>query len=253
MIRVNRGPEPEGFMARSEDWQRRFREARLADAKLTPASFWQRVRRELVRDVNLLDAAFYSKCAFCESKIRHVSPAHLEHYRPKSGFSDLMFIWQNWLIACPRCNIKKGMHFPLCEDDQPCLLDPTTDDPSEHLDFLDAQILAKTYRGEQTISLVGLDCSPLDEERARWLIAIRSLLLLWLCEVPVVSIEARELLIWAMQPDAPYAAMTRAFLRRNTPLFADPHVPHPPVHPADPIKRIDKLIKECSDRLAQLT
>jgi len=250
MIRVNRGPEPEGFIARSEGWQRRFREARLANVELAPADFWQRVHRELVRDVNLLDAAFHSKCAFCESKIPHVSPVHLEHYRPKSRFSDLMFVWQNWLIACPRCNTKKGVRFPLCEDNRPCLLDPTTDDPSEHLDFLDAQILAKTHRGEQTISLVGLDCSPLDEERARWLIVIRSLSLL-MC-LPAVRIEARELLIWAMQPDAPYAAMTCAFLRRIMPLFANPQVPHPLIHPADPIKRIDRLIKECSDQLAQL-
>jgi hypothetical protein len=120
-----------------------------------------------------------------------------------------------------------------------------------HLDFSGTRVLGKTHRGEETIKLVGLNRSPLEDERALWLMKI-NLLLLLLCCVPEASAEARELLIWAMQADAPYAAMTRCYLRQKTPRLADPEIHHAPVTLRDPQQRIVGLVEQCADQLQEL-
>jgi len=250
MIRVDRGPAPDGFAARAADWRRRFEEARRRNPKLTASQFWSRVRAQVRVDAQSLYVAFHGKCAFCEAKMAHISSPHVEHYRPKSRFPDRMFDWQNWLLSCGCCNGKKWAHFPDC-DGQPCLLDPTAENPSMHLDFLDARMLGKTRRGQETINLVGLDRSPLEDERAQWLMRINELLLL-VCCVPEASADARQLLIWAMQANAPYAAMTRCYLRQKTPRLANPETPYPPVTLRDPLERIANLVQQYVDQLWEL-
>jgi uncharacterized protein (TIGR02646 family) len=249
MIRVERGPEPDSFAVRAAGWDRRFEEAHRRNPELTASQFWSSVRAQVRADAEALYAAFHGKCAYCEARMAHVSPPHVEHYHPKSKFPDRMFDWQNWLLSCGRCNDIKWAHFPDC-DGQPCLLDPTAEDPSMHLDFLRARVLGRTRRGEETIKLVGLDRSPLEDERALWLMNIASLLLL--CCVPEASAEARELLIWAMQADAPYVAMTRCYLRQKTPRLADPQIPHAPVTLHDPREQIVALVEQHVDELQEL-
>lgn len=251
MIRVDRGPEPYEFAVRSADWQRRFAESRIRNPDLTPGTFWNQIRAEVRPDAQILYEAFQGKCAFCESRMAHVSSPHIEHYRPKSNFFDQMFVWQNWLLSCGRCNDKKWAHFPDCGG-QPCLLDPTTENPNENIDFLGAQILDKTPRGAETIKLIGLDRTPLVEERARWLMTIEFLLLLMICHLPEIKQEVRQLLIWSMQPDAPYTAMTYSYLRNKAPGLANPKVPHPFVEPHNQLERIANLVEQYSDQLSEL-
>jgi len=63
----------------------------------------------------LLDKMFFGKCAYCESKIDHVSPVDIEHFRPKGQVNDgdvlikpayywLGAEWSNLLASCPHCN-----------------------------------------------------------------------------------------------------------------------------------------------------
>lgn len=249
MIRVERGPAPDSFATRAVDWYRRFEEARRRNPELTASQFWSSVRAQVRADTQALYTAFHGKCAYCEAKMAHVSSPHVEHYRPKNKFPDRVFDWQNWLLSCGRCNDKKWAHFPDC-DGQPCLLDPTAEDPSMHLDFSGARVLGKTHRGEETIKLVGLNRSPLEDERALWLVKI-NLLLLLLCCVPEASAEARELLIWAMQADAPYTAMTRCYLRQKTPRLADPEIHHAPVTLHDPQQRTVGLVEQYAGQLQE--
>jgi uncharacterized protein (TIGR02646 family) len=250
MIHVDRGPEPDGFPARADGWRRRFEEASEQNPELSASKFWAKVRNQVRDDAQDLYEVFHGKCAYCEAKMAHVSSPHVEHYYPKSKFPDQMFDWQNWLLSCGRCNDKKWTHFPEC-DGQPCLLNPTTENPAAHLDFLREQILPRTRRGKETIHLIGLNRSPLEDERALWLSRIDGLLLL-ACFVSEAYAEARELLIWAMQADAPYTAMTRAYLRQKVPKLANPDEPHLHITLEDPQERIADLVRQYSDRLRQL-
>lgn len=242
MIRVDRGPKPDGFDVRSQSWNERFQTEHSHDSTLTISAFWTKVRKEIRQDAEVLYHSFHGKCAFCESNPASTSALQIEHYRPKQHFPALVFEWANWLPSCGWCNSKKWAHFPDCEG-QPCLIDPATEEPNEHLEFVGYVALPKTERGKKTIGLIGLNRSPLEAERSWWLVQINHLLLIW-THLPQQRQEARELLIWSMQDDAPYAAMTRCYLRDEAPRLANPEQPHPRINPKDPIARMNLFVEE---------
>ena len=254
MIRVTRGAAPAGFAERATDWEQRFAAGRREQAKLSASAFWRRVRNEIKPDAEELRRRFHGKCAFCEAKMEHVSNPHIEHYRPKSRreFERFMFAWDNWLLSCGRCDQSKWAHFPM-SGGEPCLLNPAADDPRVHLDFQRAVILDLSPRGMDTIRLVGLARMPLKSERASWLCRIDSLLLLASSgQSAQVRTDSRSLLIWAMQDDAPYSAMTVAHLRSMAPKLANPAVPHPHIAEADQVERIRELVEAHADEIAQI-
>lgn len=254
MIHVERGGPPAGFEARAVELARRFTEARNQDSALTTSKFWQRVRPELRADAAELAERFHHKCAFCEARMEHVQHPHIEHYRPKgrAEFEDFMFDWSNWLLSCGRCNESKWKHFPDCGR-TPCLLDPTADDPGQHLAFHKQDIDGLTERGRETIRLLGLARSPLSRERASWLVKIGSLLLLASCaKEKRVQSEARRLLIWCLQEDAPFCAMTRAFLSHEAPKLTNPPQPHPRAFEEDGLNCIAQLVAEHREETRQL-
>jgi hypothetical protein len=117
-----------------------------------------------------------------------------------------------------------------------------TEDPAEHIEFVSFFALAKTQRGAETIKLVGLNRSPLEDERSQWLVRINALLLL--CLMPQFQTQARSLLIWSMQDDAPYAAMTRCYLADKAPRLANPQQPHLRIELENPVDRIQCLVED---------
>ena len=219
MIRVTRDASnrPRGFQRRAKTLSKAFHEARRLDPSLSAAGFWAKVRHDLGEDVDALATVFRGKCAFCESRMAHVSRPHVEHYRPKGRqeFEDRMFDWENWLLSCGRCNESKWMHFPICAGEVPCLIDPTSDEPAEHLGFVNEFISGLTTRGDETVRILGLTRGPLEGERARWLMTIDLLLLLAVGPPPLR--EARDLLVWCTCVEAPWTACTRSYLQERAP------------------------------------
>lgn len=251
MIRVERGPAPDDLEARSQRWWSEFQAARVKEPTLTSSAFWNRVRSRLKADAAILAERFRHKCAFCEFKPEPCSNPQVEHYRPKSRpeFEDRMFAWENWLLSCGRCNQQKWTHFPDC-DGTPCLLDPTCEEPSEHLEFRGAGILPLTTRGSETIRIVGLDRSPLSDDRALWLNHIRSALLL--VQAAEFFDAARLFLIWATQDDAPHAAMTRQYLRAYTSTLGRPEIQHPRVEYQEVSELLAKLVEKQSPEIREM-
>lgn len=254
MIAVRRGDPPPGFQGRATQWSRRFADARSQDPTLSAAAFWRRVRSDLRADAAILAERFHYKCAYCEARMEHVQPPHIEHYRPKGRpeFVTRVFDWHNWLLCCGRCNESKWKRFPDCSG-EPCLLDPAVDDPAEHLAFHRQEIEGLTERGEVTVRLLALDRSPLTRERASWLLRVETLLLLADCAREVrVREEARRLVLWCLQEDAPFCAMTRAYVADTAPGLASPPHPHPWVSERDGQSRIAQLVAEHRDTIRQL-
>lgn len=106
-----------------------------------------------------------SRCVYCEDS----RATDVEHYWPKSRYSDRAFLWTNLLWVCTGCNRSKGDRFPLDPEGNPLLLDPSTDDPWAHLFYdvgtslITARWLSATQtdeRGEATLSVV----SPINNE-----------------------------------------------------------------------------------------
>ncbi|GEM_PF-927698 len=251
MRQVQRGSAPSGFENQAKTWQVEFETIKSTDSKITPQIFWSKVRQRqaMQRYAETLYQAFQHKCVFCEVKPVAAS-LQIEHYRPKSHYLDLMFAWENWLVACPVCNTAKGDQFLLCQE-QPCLIDPTAENPADHVSFICSEILSKTNRGKHTITKIKLNRTILVESRKRWLLQLDTLLLL-LLHVPAIKDEARTLLIWSMQADAPFSAMSLAYLSHQVPKFAQPETPHPLVNPTQPIERIHALVEQHKPELREI-
>jgi uncharacterized protein (TIGR02646 family) len=143
----------------------------------------------------------HRKCAYCETFYAPAMPDDVEHYRPKAAYIDqgkqckpgywwLAMEWSNLLPSCADCNrarkqkivggerrqtAGKANQFPLATgsvrgtaatgvgQEKPLLLDPSVDDPAEHLEFLPDGNVRPTEvdgedspRGVATIDVVAL-------------------------------------------------------------------------------------------------
>ena len=152
-----------------------------------------------------LQKAQHGKCAFCESKITHITYGDVEHFRPKAGYRQrprdplvrpgyywLAYEWSNLFFCCTLCNQRfKRNHFPLedatrravshhddIETEQPLLIHPEVDDPASFLEFEEEYIRAIDGhpRGEATIEILGLNRAEIVEKRRDVLDPIRDLL-----------------------------------------------------------------------------
>jgi len=72
-----------------------------------------------------------ARCMYCEDS--HGSD--IEHFWPKTPYPHKMFNWDNLLICCTECGRLKGDLFPLGDDGQPLLINPTMEDPWCYLDY----------------------------------------------------------------------------------------------------------------------
>lgn len=59
----------------------------------------------------------------------------IEHFRPKARYPKLAFQWKNWLLCCSECGRIKGSQFPVAANGRPLLIDPSLEDPWQHLEF----------------------------------------------------------------------------------------------------------------------
>ena len=92
------------------------------------------------------------RCGYCEDSVGD----EIEHIRPKALFPEYTFAWENYLLACGKCNRAKGNSFSIIvggklvnvarrhggpirrpEPGKPALIDPRCEDP---LKFLDLEI-----------------------------------------------------------------------------------------------------------------
>ncbi len=121
------------------------------------------------------------RCAWCEAALG--TRLQVEHYLPQEHFTNLRFCWENFLPSCEACNKAKKTWIPKELEGRPLIdpvlatgestdgipyepaavlgpitdrfLEPTLDDPAEHLAFEPASISfrAKTPIGERTAAL----------------------------------------------------------------------------------------------------
>ena len=92
------------------------------EKKITKKNFKFTVYKD-AKLVETLEGCFHKKCAYCESEFAHITPADIEHYRPKGGIDTgasklrpgyywLAADWNNLLISCPDCNRARRQPVP---------------------------------------------------------------------------------------------------------------------------------------------
>ena len=134
MIFVPRTAEPSALSKNGTKWRTgllaAIKSANKAQIKKLKGKYAHKEVKSRLRQM------FEDKCAYCESSIGVVSYGHIEHFRPKGRYPKLTFSWNNLLLSCDICNDQnhKGEKFPTRSSGGP-LLDPTKDDPTDHLNF----------------------------------------------------------------------------------------------------------------------
>lgn len=129
-------------------------------------SVWNAARqsRTILSVLNMLQQMMgeHERCMYCLDS----HGTDIEHYWPKKPYPEQMFRWSNLLLICAECNRFKKNQFPLSAEGLPLLIDPTSDEPWDHLDF-DPQtgnMTAKytgdnnySPKGEKTVDVLHLD------------------------------------------------------------------------------------------------
>jgi hypothetical protein len=159
MIRIESRPTPEAI-SRLEHLESIRREQLEAKQDLPPsvAEGYRdpRVKESIVAETN-------GKCAYCESKMRHVDWGDVEHIDPKSKYPDRLLDYSNLTLACAVCNGNKSDY-----DDPACqLLNPYVDDVDANLFPLGPLIWHRpaATRGETTVVRLRLNRSELVQRR----------------------------------------------------------------------------------------
>lgn len=203
MRELIKGEEPCYLSANAARLTAEYKASR-PDADFSP---W---RHHEIKDA-LRDETF-AKCAYCESFIEDVSPAHIEHIKPKSRFPELVVDWHNLTFVCGNCNTKKGNYF---SDVEP-LVNPYVHHPPTHFIFTGALIKGRltSSMGHRTIKRLGLDRKDLTLSRERHLEGLYTLLQTWQSATGDDKDMYRDTLLEEVGPDQPYSEAGRAFLER---------------------------------------
>ncbi|MEE7100433.1 retron system putative HNH endonuclease [Escherichia coli O10] len=120
-----------------------------------------------------LKASTHGKCAFCEGIPDETGYAEVEHFYPKSLYTEKTFEWENLLYACKACNNQKlnhdTYHLPI--------VNPYDNDPDEYFIYNDIMIRPKKgdYQeiAERTIKVCGLSSPRLISARSKILVSFR--------------------------------------------------------------------------------
>jgi uncharacterized protein (TIGR02646 family) len=150
-----------------------------ADRKSEMQRLWDARSHQVFDEIRSTLKAMASgleRCMYCEDS----AGTDIEHFWPKSLYPERAFSWENHLLACSGCNSNyKRDQFPLDEAGRPLLIEPTTEDPREHLDLSSktGRFEARTIKGQKSIEVFGLSRDALEKGRkSAW--RIISLLLL---------------------------------------------------------------------------
>ncbi|MCP3476508.1 HNH endonuclease [Bradyrhizobium sp. CCGUVB1N3] len=144
MIRLTKGLMPARLQRHAAQWTQELLAAIAAGEKA------EELRKSKYNHKDIKDAIkgeTHNKCAYCESNPNHVTFGDIEHILPKSVKPELTYDWSNLTLACDICNTKKR--------DNEGFIDPYTEDPGDHLQFLGPMLRAKDEHGRNTS--VGLD------------------------------------------------------------------------------------------------
>lgn len=83
--------------------------------------------KSYIRDALL--AMSSEKCCYCECKVgRGEREMHVEHFKPKSIYKDLVVDWNNLFPSCPHCNKEKAAHDTVKEP----IVNPVDNNPKDY-------------------------------------------------------------------------------------------------------------------------
>ncbi|RPE43731.1 hypothetical protein EDD90_6945 [Streptomyces sp. Ag109_O5-1] len=159
MIRLRRAVLPAATAERLRDYTDDIRQhATEKERKDRAKELWEsrrRVRPALLRGLAEM-APGHERCMYCGDG----QGTDIDHFEPKSLAPLRTFDWLNHLLACSFCNSNQKRNlFPTEADGSPLLVDPTAEDPLDHLRLVLPLGVYRglTARGRACIEVFGLN------------------------------------------------------------------------------------------------
>lgn len=154
----------------------------------------------------------HGKCAYCESKLRHITYGDIEHVVPKSSNPSRWFDWPNLTLACDVCNTNKSN----TDVDGDTFIDPYIVDPEDHFLIFGAMIYPKPGCDAAALTerLLDLNRGDLLERRAIRLDGLLKMLeVVARCGQPALKKILWDDFCQEMLLDKEYAALSREVAR----------------------------------------
>lgn len=96
-------------------------------------------------------------CMYCGG----CTATDIEHFEPREHDALKTFFWPNHLLVCGPCNSTYKRHWWECDEEtgEPLLIDPTRDDPFDHLllNLREGKYRGETDKGRTTVNVLGLN------------------------------------------------------------------------------------------------
>ncbi|MBN6040071.1 HNH endonuclease [Amycolatopsis sp. 195334CR] len=231
MIRLYRGGLDDKLHQRLSDATGLIRAKRTHATRVTRARDLWKARRSIrtpLKAALTRFAAGRARCMYCGDN----QGADIDHHDPLARSPLRTFTWTNHLLACSVCNSHhKREAFPTADDGTPLLLDPTVDDPLDHLTLALSIGLyhPTTERGRVTIEICALNRDLLTRGRQAAYESMSALLHRWRDLYDEGDSTARTALERVIV-EQPFADVVHAMIRYSdapgaTEVFADrPHV-----------------------------
>ncbi|KAA0935789.1 HNH endonuclease family protein [Streptomyces apricus] len=221
MIPVTRLPAPEELLDLLASGTDRV-VAKGADSAAAD-SVWSssRVAKREIRALLHLMAPAIQRCMYCLDS----QGTDIDHFQPKALAPLRTFDWSNHLLACSFCNSNaKREEYP-CDatTGKRLLVDPSTDDPADHLALLPASGTydGLTAIGRESIRVFDLNRETLRRGRVRMFQLCRDLLPLWHAKLLRGDTTGADETAMALLEE-PFGDVLRTLCRRaRTPAIAE--------------------------------
>ncbi|NUT19145.1 MAG: HNH endonuclease [Hamadaea sp.] len=180
MIPLRRPELPTDALARMLDLTERIAAVPGPRRSAEARRIWSRDRtvRPTIRQALGGMAPGLERCMYCGDN----QGSDVDHFEPLSRNPLRTFDWLNHLLACSICNGHyKRDRYPLDAEGNPLLVDPTVDDPADHLrlSLTTGSYVGLTARGEATIEVCGLNRAILTRGRLAARTTIERCLRMW--------------------------------------------------------------------------
>lgn len=212
MIGLAKGPAPSVLVANFADWTKVLVDKAAKNEVPTKTEKGRYGHSDIKA---ALVAETHGKCAYCESKLRHITYGDIEHIVPKSTDVHKWFEWENLTLACDVCNTLKSDYV----GDHDTFIDPYKVDPEEHFWQLGPLVQPRpgSEAAAKTERLLDLNRAELVERRHERLKSLmRHLDVIQRTEDEDLRVILFEDFKKESASDREYAALARDILRRFT-------------------------------------
>lgn len=214
MIKICKTAKPQILIDNASTWTKEYCDC-LNAGKEPSAEIKHRYNNIDIKQA--LEEETHGKCAYCESKIKHVSYGDIEHILPKNKNArpELYVEWDNLTLACEQCNrAGKGTYY----DPNLPLINPYVDTPDDYLKDFGPLIMPRpgSDRGIVTEKILKLNRGALIEQRTDKINSIETLLQIWAKETnPTLKKLFEEELHNEYSSKKEFSSTVKNFLKEN--------------------------------------